>query len=107
MIVLTLFIVSHVFVPPRHRNRRRRRVEDADDQGLDDLVNSRDESKSEELSKKIAALDPKTEMLEQVKKVDEETSATFVLSKFLHIPLWLLLPLLLSIAWAVFYSPWR
>src|SRR6266404_1493295 len=106
MIVLTLFIVSHVFraaaaqesAPPAESKMPTTK-------DFDDLVNSRDESKSEELSKKIAALDPKTQILEQVKKVDEETSATFVLSKFLHIPLWLLLPLLLSIAWAVFYFP--
>jgi hypothetical protein len=106
MIVLTLFIVSNVFrAPTAQESAPPAQSKMLTSKDFDDLVNSRDESKSEELQKKIAALDPKTQMLEQVKKVDEETSTPFVLSKFLQIPLWSRLALLLSIAWALFYFP--
>jgi len=106
VIALTLFIVWNVLrapaalEPPPQAQSKMLTSKD-----FDELVNSRDEKKSEELSKKIVALDPRTQIVEQVKKTDEETSAYAIALKFLHIPMWCVLLLFLSIIWAVFYYP--
>jgi hypothetical protein len=75
------------------------------EEDFDEMIDSRDEKKSEELARKIEALHPGQQMVAQIELMDQQPSSLSVFSGIMNIPGWLIFALLLSLLWAVFYYP--
>jgi hypothetical protein len=106
-IVLVCFLVWSMFAGsaaanPNLANTRSKMLTSED---FKELVESRDEKKSEELAAKIKALAPGQQIADQVRKMDEQTSPLSMTSNLLKTPMWLMIGIGLSLIWAIFYFP--
>jgi hypothetical protein len=74
-------------------------------QDFNELVESRDEKKSQELAAKIKALAPGQQIADQVRTMDEQPSPLSMTLNLQQTPTWLIIGIGLSVIWAIFYFP--
>jgi hypothetical protein len=106
-IVLVCFLVWSMFggtaaTKPNLANTQSRMLTSQD---FNELIESRDEKKSQELAAKIKALSPGQQIADQVRTMDEQPSPLSMTSNLLKTPVWLIIGIGISIIWAIFYFP--
>jgi hypothetical protein len=95
---------SAVVNPESTRNSQASSMITSED--MDELVQSRDEKKSEEIAKKIQSLQQQSRMDSPIGSLEEKQVSPFsMMLDVLNIPKWMMLAMVLSVLWAVFYYP--
>jgi Protein of unknown function (DUF4013) len=106
-IVLVCFLVWSMFggPAPTKPNLANTQSKMLTSQDFNELIESRDEKKSQELAAKIKALSPGQQIADQVRTMDEQPSPLSMTLNLTQTPIWLVIGIGLSIIWAIFYFP--
>jgi hypothetical protein len=104
-IALVGFMLWHIFAgaPPASQNAQ---LKSLTTQDFNEMVATHDENKkSEEIAKKIQAMNSTAQMADPVQQVEQNTSPAVIMARLLTVPGWLIAGIFLSILWAFLYYP--